>query len=543
MNSGVPDWYFENDTCITNQKGPIGPDQELVELLWRNGQVVMHSQPQGKPVMNSIDSRQFQKNDQPTSRTGGSHGNSSNLIQDDETVSWIQYTLEDPLKQEFCSNFLTELPSCQTHSYKPMKQFEEGRFAKCGAISTPHVNASSQPPNTKPSVVQEFSGNPMPAPRFHLPDSSQKNLESGGSQKVFNFSHFSAPPKVVSASSNAKFGDKGANNLLPSQTSLGSVMTVGSSHCGSNLIPQDPDVSWASSNGVWTTAVSAEPEPFGDDVHRPIPRSDKGKLETLEPTVTSSSDGSGSSLRRTGSQSTRIHGQKRKEIDAEESEEQSEATELKSAAGNKSSQRTGSSRRNRAAEVHNLSERRRRDRINEKMRALQQLIPHSNKTDKASMLDEAIEYLKSLQLQLQVMWMGTGMTPVMFSGIQHYMSQMGMGMAPSSFPPIHNMMHLPRMPVDQSIPVAQTPNQTVMSQNPVLGALNYQNQMQNPTLSEQYARYMGYHLMQSASQPMNAFRYGPQAVQHSQARIPPMNSNGPPSVAANADGAVSGKMG
>ncbi|CAI5525526.1 unnamed protein product [Closterium sp. Naga37s-1] len=40
----------------------------------------------------------------------------------------------------------------------------------------------------------------------------------------------------------------------------------------------------------------------------------------------------------------------------------------------------------------------RRDRINERMKALQQLIPNSNKTDKASMLDEAIEYLRVLQL-------------------------------------------------------------------------------------------------------------------------------------------------
>ncbi|KAJ7570481.1 hypothetical protein O6H91_01G121800 [Diphasiastrum complanatum] len=68
------------------------------------------------------------------------------------------------------------------------------------------------------------------------------------------------------------------------------------------------------------------------------------------------------------------------------------------------------SKRSRAAEVHNLSERRRRDRINEKMRALQELIPNSNKTDKASMLDEAIEYLKMLQSQIQIMSMGSGMT-------------------------------------------------------------------------------------------------------------------------------------
>jgi hypothetical protein len=42
--------------------------------------------------------------------------------------------------------------------------------------------------------------------------------------------------------------------------------------------------------------------------------------------------------------------------------------------------RTGlGSKRSRSAEVHNLSERRRRDRINEKMRALQELIPNCNK--------------------------------------------------------------------------------------------------------------------------------------------------------------------
>ncbi|MCH90625.1 transcription factor PIF1-like, partial [Trifolium medium] len=87
-----------------------------------------------------------------------------------------------------------------------------------------------------------------------------------------------------------------------------------------------------------------------------------------------------------------------------------------------------STKRSRAAEVHNLSERRRRDRINEKMKALQELIPRSNKSDKASMLDEAIEYLKSLQLQVQMMSMGCGMVPMMFPGIQQYMPTIGMGM-------------------------------------------------------------------------------------------------------------------
>ncbi|CAH8344259.1 unnamed protein product [Eruca vesicaria subsp. sativa] len=74
-----------------------------------------------------------------------------------------------------------------------------------------------------------------------------------------------------------------------------------------------------------------------------------------------------------------------------------------------SSKSRSSSKRCRAAEVHNLSEKRRRSRINEKMKALQSLIPNSNKTDKASMLDEAIEYLKQLQLQVQMLTMRNGM--------------------------------------------------------------------------------------------------------------------------------------
>ncbi|KAG8637755.1 hypothetical protein MANES_15G162050v8 [Manihot esculenta] len=73
-----------------------------------------------------------------------------------------------------------------------------------------------------------------------------------------------------------------------------------------------------------------------------------------------------------------------------------------------------SSKRSKAAEVHNLSEKRRRSRINEKIKALQNLIPNSNKTDKASMLDEAIEYLKQLQLQAQN---GLSLHPMCLPGV------------------------------------------------------------------------------------------------------------------------------
>lgn len=66
-------------------------------------------------------------------------------------------------------------------------------------------------------------------------------------------------------------------------------------------------------------------------------------------------------------------------------------------------QSQNSTRRSRVAAVHNQSERRRRDRINQKIRALQKLVPNSSKTDKASMLEEVVEYLKRLQAQIHDM--------------------------------------------------------------------------------------------------------------------------------------------
>lgn len=62
-------------------------------------------------------------------------------------------------------------------------------------------------------------------------------------------------------------------------------------------------------------------------------------------------------------------------------------------------------RRGQATDPHSIAERLRRERIAERMKALQELVPNSNKTDKSSMLDEIIEYVKFLQLQVKVLSM------------------------------------------------------------------------------------------------------------------------------------------
>ncbi|XP_057995366.1 transcription factor PIF7 isoform X2 [Hevea brasiliensis] len=98
--------------------------------------------------------------------------------------------------------------------------------------------------------------------------------------------------------------------------------------------------------------------------------------------------------------------------------------------------RSHSNRRSRAAAIHNQSERRRRDRINQKMKALQKLVPNASKTDKASMLDEVIEYLKQLQAQVQVMSVRSMPQMMMPLGMQQHFHQMsllarmGMGVTP-----------------------------------------------------------------------------------------------------------------
>eukprot|EP00250_Pteridium_aquilinum_P011072 c19822_g1_i2 orf=430-1977(-) len=69
-------------------------------------------------------------------------------------------------------------------------------------------------------------------------------------------------------------------------------------------------------------------------------------------------------------------------------------------------------RRGQATDPHSIAERLRRERIADRMKALQELVPNANKTDKASMLDEIIEYVRFLQMQVKILSMsrlsGTG---------------------------------------------------------------------------------------------------------------------------------------
>ncbi|KAL3633817.1 transcription factor [Castilleja foliolosa] len=388
MDTFLPDWNTQTgvDFPLPNQIKPLGLENELVELLWQNGEVVLNNQTNNRKQPN----------------------------QEFETISWIDCPVDESFEKQYYDNLLSEIPLPDP-------------------VEPPHILDQRLESVVKPN----------------------NNFQSNGKKQVIK---------------------QGPINL---------------SHCASNQVANDVEMSWASSSyGIGSKAVSAGVEmKYGRNVG-PQKESTTDK-ETLGKAITSCSGGSGSSSFWNISNQTNSH--KRKISDVEECECRSDATELELAAsGNKQSKKYGTAQRSRVAEVHNLSERRRRDRINEKMRSLQKLIPHSNKSDKVSMLDEAIEYMKSLQMQLQMMLMGSRMAPnpMMLPGMQHYMSRFGMG--PHMLPTTQNLVHLSRLPLgDQAINMAPRTNQAL---------INYQNQMPISGFPEQYANFMSFYSMPNASQ-------------------------------------------
>ncbi|CBI37249.3 unnamed protein product, partial [Vitis vinifera] len=351
MNHCVPDFEVDDEDAIPltrpKKSAAMVEDDEIMELLWQNGQVVMQiqnqrsfkkSQPSKFPIQDAVLPPEQSK---IRSSAPVDESSAQLFMQEDEMASWLHYPLDD-----FCADLLDP---------------------------TPCVNASPPParPNLSPDVRQPEERPAATKPP--IPPARRVELDS----KVHNFLHF--PRK-----STAESGEPSSSRPAGMESTV--------------------------------AATSAA-----------------GEHTTFELTMTSSPEGSGSGgSASAGAEPTPkapADDRKRKGREGDDTAEyQSEDVEFESADAKKQVRGSATAKRSRAAEVHNLSERRRRDRINEKMKALQELIPRCNKSDKASMLDEAIEYLKSLQLQVQMMSMGCSMVPMMYPGVQQYMPQMGMGM-------------------------------------------------------------------------------------------------------------------
>ncbi|KAL7001620.1 ATP-dependent DNA helicase pif3 [Sarracenia purpurea var. burkii] len=401
------------------------------------------------------------------------------LGQDDDAVPWWTYPIDDdPLQNDYCSELLNELSGVTENELPAQNSFPSidnrnscNQTIRCANSVSVHNGLSSEQANASkfstssevcessrsrnnqicPWSFQESQTSDFPGIK-----TQKRSLELPNPNPCFmNFSHFSRPAVLLRANLQNVGENKGiasnSGNLLEptltvSSTGLRNEMGASSQpnlvppkvHLGS-VVAKPLEESHTAEKSVAVCLEDAVKnndklpnQVIGASASKGMPDDEK----TIETIVASSSVCSGNSEERASNDA--MHNLKRKYHETDDSECRSEDLEEESVGARKVAAARGGtgSKRSRAAEVHNLSERRRRDRINEKMRALQELIPNCNKVDKASMLDEAIEYLKALQLQVQIMSMGAGM----------YMPPM---MIPARMQHVHgaHMAHFPPMAV------------------------------------------------------------------------------------------------
>ncbi|CAA3020806.1 transcription factor PIF3-like isoform X1 [Olea europaea subsp. europaea] len=510
---------------------PSRDENELVELVWENGQIVMqgHSSRGNKGLsVHNLQSHVPRVRDSgignfTTSRIGKFGGVESilndispmvpsgelDVSQDDEMVPWLNYPIDDGLPQDHCSELLPEISGVTANGMSAQSIFatnkrstfdqsesnlhDNGNASKVSSsrarLSCPWLPQQGQTPDPSlgSGVSDIISTNMSDIPDAIFGNSARgqasgndsnsekmerRNVEiPSSSSNLLNFSHFSRPAALIKANFPNTDGMpiSGSSGIKGMEANEKGSATNSSNPVKSTLFKRlnskekDIDIHFPSTMACneldSRPPVSKPPKeskhaeqeeglPQETLVKKPkssipsnAPNASNGVLDserTVEPVIASSSVGSGNSANRASSD--QIQNCKRKYHENEESDCHSDDIETESISVKKETSARGGtgSKRSRAAEVHNLSERRRRDRINEKMRALQELIPNCNKADKASMLDEAIEYLKTLQLQVQIMSMGAGfcMPPMMFpTGMQHvhpahmpHFSPMGVGM-------------------------------------------------------------------------------------------------------------------
>ncbi|KAJ4728383.1 Transcription factor like [Melia azedarach] len=521
MSHCVPDFEMDDDysiptsSVLTRPKKSVMAEDDVMELLWQNGQVVLQSQnqrPFKKLPPSKFDDAVIPADQSapreiaPSQNHHHHHHNQEQqhqhqdhlFMQEDEMASWLHYPLnETNFEPDFCADLLYPAPCVTsatttataapparaTHTYESRPQQQQNTSTAASASASA---SASRPPIPPPKRTENFVHFSRHKPRTEVSGPSYSKNVVVRESTVVDSSDTPAvgPDSRVSEAMRTTDRASGVNNGCGNMSGAGAAAT--------------------SSAGTGGGARD---------------------LATCEMTVTSSPGGSSASAE-PPAQKPPVEDRKRKGRENDE-ECHSEDVELESIDTKKQTRGSTSTKRSRAAEVHNLSERRRRDRINEKMRALQELIPRCNKSDKASMLDEAIEYLKSLQLQVQMMSMGCGMVPMMFPGIQQYMPNMGMGigmgmgvgmgmemgmsrpmmpfpnvLAGSALPTPPAAAHLgPRFPMPAfHMPPIPDPSrvQAANQSDPRLNSFGMQNpnQPQATNFADPYQQYLALHQMQ-----------------------------------------------
>lgn len=280
----------------------------------------MHSQTHRRSPGNACDVKQPNKTDQAQKYEHQSLGNTSNLIQEAETAPWFHYPLDDSFEKEFCTEFFPEIETTNAVVSDKLGKgliAEEDRYLRFGSTNDGGNAFTASAP--KESVARPQENNTMPPPKSHFMGSVLQSSSCLDNIGASDFSQLSKAAKPDLASSSCHLGHKGPGSSSKAGAAESSMMTVGSSNCGSNQIQPQTDPSNNLSNDAAGIAARLK-----EDSGMRLP-SDRLHSKAHEGTVTSSSGGSGCSYGRTGKQNeSNNQGHKRKAGDVEDSGCQSE---------------------------------------------------------------------------------------------------------------------------------------------------------------------------------------------------------------------------
>ncbi|GAU47103.1 hypothetical protein TSUD_403360 [Trifolium subterraneum] len=507
MNHCVPDFDIhhiddDDDYPLNLSKKSSTQADEIMELIWQNGQVVMQSQ----------NHRQFRKSPSPaTNNTGGNRVipdhkvirssdaenyniNQNLFMQEDEMASWLFDSMNDdpPFnRQDFSTETL----------FHPSAGEKNGGAVIQAAVPEPEFHQQMRP------ALAAASRPPIHPVRKPEQDVNRRH----------NFSYFTNHGNVRKEPGASSISIIAAGRESTVVDSCDTPILTAKTYAASRL---SETIRSTAETGFVSVSTCGKAASWNDK---------RETTTTIDTTVMSLPDCCSSGSGKPDQRKSDLD-KKRKHPEQEDSEFHSEDIDFEHQEGKKQVRgSTSSTKRSRAAEVHNLSERKRRDRINEKMKALQELIPRCNKSDKASMLDEAIEYLKSLQMQVQMMSMGCGMVPMMYPGIQRFMPTMGMSLGMEMG--MGMGMNRPVMPFPNMLASSPLPAPTVGAQfrprfgmppfnmphvpaAPDLTRMQPENQSDStlnslgtvppdPNFTDPYQQYLGPHQMQQLMQVNN----------------------------------------
>lgn len=257
------------------------PDGEFVELLWENGQIVMHGQSNRTRKSffptTTFSSHEKESRDVVISKTGRIKAmdplvndfspteascNAGLNAQDDDMVPWINYSIGDSLEDDFCQEYMPEFPGLNsvsvhtdtvladrsngfTQTAKSLRNAEHGRTSEQleggsdpGRIKSSQLfQLSQERQSLAPSIksrVTELStrgtssihhglAGYLLSSRLEKQDLASSTLsQSSSSIGLMNFSHFSRP--VALAKANLQSLDRLRNNEKASTSSSSNPM-------------------------------------------------------------------------------------------------------------------------------------------------------------------------------------------------------------------------------------------------------------------------------------------------------------------------------